>query len=213
MEAVSALTIDALTQYYDSGHRNPTRQSRHPQGQGFVVQTSSNDWMSVHLSSSAKFWAALTLACEMPELQHDARFATYESRGKHYQELAEIVRQVFLTRSTTDWQERLDRLDVPYAPVLTAADYLNHPQVKWLGLIGDEADGVALVGPPWRFDGERPRRDSHVPLVGEDSLDVAREVCEPEQLEDLVRRGVLIQAASTPASSSAEFPGGISCEE
>ncbi len=59
LEAVSALTVDALTQMYDDG-ADPHRQSRHPQAQNFCLHTGSEGVIAIHLSSSQKFWRSLT---------------------------------------------------------------------------------------------------------------------------------------------------------
>ena len=41
----------------------------------------------VHLSSPTKFWEGLTRVVERPQWLADPRFATKETRGKHYQAL------------------------------------------------------------------------------------------------------------------------------
>jgi crotonobetainyl-CoA:carnitine CoA-transferase CaiB-like acyl-CoA transferase len=71
MEAVSTVTIDALTQYYEDEKLDPSRQSRHPQAQNFVLKTATGEDIAIHLSSSQKFWHAMTEAMERPELAQD----------------------------------------------------------------------------------------------------------------------------------------------
>ena len=73
-EAMSTITIDAMTQYYETGE-SPTRQTRHPQAQNFCLLTASGDSITLHLSSSEKFWRCLVAAMERPDLLEDPRFA------------------------------------------------------------------------------------------------------------------------------------------
>jgi crotonobetainyl-CoA:carnitine CoA-transferase CaiB-like acyl-CoA transferase len=191
MEAVSTLTVDALVQYAENGHRDPSRESRHPQAQNFVLRTGSGESIAVHLSSSQKFWRSFTQVLGMPELADDDRFRTYATRNDHYFELVDIAKGVFETHPASHWEQLLTDHDVPYAPVLTMSGFVHHPQTRWLDLLKPEEHGVSLLRPPWRFEGERPDRDEHVPLVGEDTRVVAAEVRGPQQVDELLAAGVL----------------------
>jgi crotonobetainyl-CoA:carnitine CoA-transferase CaiB-like acyl-CoA transferase len=195
MEAVSTITVDAMTQYFDTG-LDPTLQSRHPQAQNFCVATASGENIAIHLSNSQQFWSRLCTAMERPELQDDPRFRNYLGREDNYLELAEVVKSAFCRRTFTDWEERLSRHDVPFAPVLTMSGYATHPQVAQLGIIGvpDQNTGTPLVRPPWRFDGVRPSRTGASPKIGEHTREIAREVISDDRLTDLINSGVLYAA-------------------
>ena len=142
MESVSALTIDAITQYFQNGHQDPTRQSRHPQAQGFCLNTSTGDRLTVHLSSSQKFWRALLEAMDRSDLAEDPRFTTYAAREQHYFELVDILQIEFQRRSSGYWDRRLAEADVPFAPVLGVAGYLEHPQTKTLEIAQSPSEMV-----------------------------------------------------------------------
>jgi len=191
MEAVSTLTVDALVQYAENGHQDPSRQSRHPQAQNFVLGTASGESIAVHLSSSQKFWRSFTQVLGLPELAEDERFTTYAIRNEHYFELVDIAKGVFATQPAPHWEKLLTEYDVPYAPVLTMSGFVHHPQVEWLDLLKPEEHGVSLLRPPWRFQGERPDRETHVPLVGQNTREIAGEVRGEEALEALLADGVL----------------------
>ncbi len=193
MEAVSVLTVDAMTQYFDDG-QEPTRQSRHPQAQSFVVKTAAGDDLALHLSSSQKFWRSFLDVIGRQELADDPRFETFVTRSKHYFELAAIVEPEFLRKTSAEWEERLTKYDVPYAPVLTLPQYLGHPQVEWLEMLEPEQDGLALLRPPWRFGGERPHRDQHATVVGEHTREIALEVYDDVTVDRLFADGVLYAA-------------------
>jgi crotonobetainyl-CoA:carnitine CoA-transferase CaiB-like acyl-CoA transferase len=191
MEAVALLSVDAITQYYADGHRNPSRQSRHPQAQNFVLKTASGDSIAVHLSSSQRFWEAFVGVIGRPELAADPRFPNFREREKHYAEITAIAAAEMLKRPSSEWSKLLTEADVPFAPVLTVDDYVHHEQVDWLRLVQPEEHGVSLIGPPWRFGGQRPVRPTSVPRVGEDTRAIAGEVYDAKTVEDLVARGVL----------------------
>jgi crotonobetainyl-CoA:carnitine CoA-transferase CaiB-like acyl-CoA transferase len=190
MEAVSTLTIDAMTQYFDIG-RDPARQSRHPQAQNFCLKTASGESIAVHLSSSQKFWLSFCEAIDRQDLADDPRFTTYQGREAHYFELADIVAAEFAGRPAAEWEKLLTARDVPFAPVLTMSGVAGHPQTQWLGLMEPERDGLSLVRPPWRFGGSRPDRHGTTPRVGQHTREIAAEVYDDARIEELLAADVL----------------------
>jgi crotonobetainyl-CoA:carnitine CoA-transferase CaiB-like acyl-CoA transferase len=194
LEAMSTITIDAMTQMTETS-QTPTRESRHPQAQNFCLLTRAGGSVTLHLSSSEKFWQALAHAMERPELIEDPRFRTYYDRMANYFELKPIVEAEFLKCDRTEWEERLIRYDVPFAPVLTMQELASHPQTEWLGMLEPERDGNVLVRPPWRFEGKRPSRHFDTPYIGEHSREIALEALPPGDVDRLVREGVIYQAS------------------
>ncbi|RZL75001.1 MAG: CoA transferase [Rhodococcus sp. (in: high G+C Gram-positive bacteria)] len=190
LEAVSTLTIDALTQMHDEG-ADPHRQSRHPQAQNISLHTASAGVIAIHLSSSQKFWRSLCTAIERPDLLDDPRFETYRVRVQHYAELVAVVQTEFLTRTADEWEKILTDADVPFAPVLSMSEFAAHPQTQFLELIEPQDDGPALLRSPWRFDGDRPSRGSATPRVGEHTRTLASEVYDETTIDALLRDGVL----------------------
>jgi crotonobetainyl-CoA:carnitine CoA-transferase CaiB-like acyl-CoA transferase len=192
MEAMSSLTIDAFSQFNETG-KAPTRQSRHPQAQNFCLVTKGGDAITLHLSSSQKFWQALTRAMDRPELAEDPRFANYFDRMTNYFDLKPIIEEEFARKTRDEWTEILIAKDVPFAPVLTIEELARHPQTEWLELLEPERDGMLLVRPPLRFEGKRPERAFDAPEVGQHSRELAAEFCAPEDLDTLLADGVIIQ--------------------
>ena len=191
MESISTLTVDAMTQYFETGV-NPSRQSRHPQAQNFCLQTASGEDIAVHLSSSQKFWQRFCEALGRRDLTEDPRFLLYRDREAHYFELVPIVEAEFRTKTAEEWEKLLTELDVPFAPVLTMAGYATHPQVEWLELFEQPQDnGIALLRPPWRFNGTRPDRGGVTPRVGQHTRQIAAEVYDQARIEELLASGVL----------------------
>lgn len=190
MEAVSTLTIDGITQSFELGS-DPARTSRHPQAQNMCVPTADGEYLAVHLSSSQKFWTSLCRALNRMDLTDDPRFAEYRAREANYFELVPLIEATFATQSKDHWEKMLSENDVPFAPVLSMTGYVEHEQVQHLELVDRQPDGLALIRPPWTFDGERPARAARAPKVGQDSRDVAAEVLSPSEIDDLIASGVL----------------------
>ena len=201
LEAMSTITIDAITQMHEIG-KSPNRESRHPQAQNFCLATAHGGSITLHLSSSEKFWRALARAMGRPDLITDPRFETYYGRMENYFELRPIVEAEFLKRARDDWETRLIAEDVPFAPVLTLNELTQHSQTKWLELLEPVRGNDLLVRPPWRFSGKRPGRAFDAPFIGPHSREIAAEVLSPEEIERLVDAGTIVPAADTRRDSS-----------
>jgi crotonobetainyl-CoA:carnitine CoA-transferase CaiB-like acyl-CoA transferase len=190
LEAMSTLTIDAITQAFETGE-DPVRNSRHPQAQNFCLATSDGGGITMHLSVSQKFWAALARAIGRPDLIDDPRFRTYDDRRipQHYEEMVRIVAEAFVQHPRAEWERRLAEADVPFAPVLTMHEVATHEQTRWLELLGPKVGELPMVRPPWRFDGTRPPRSDRSAHVGQNTLEVLRHLRSDEELRKLVALG------------------------
>lgn len=194
-EAVSTLTIDAMTQAFEI-NQDPVRETRHPQAQNFCLRTASGDSIVLHLSSSEKFWRALLRAIGHEELLDDPRFRRFPDRmvPGHFVEIKHILEQAFAQRSRSEWERLLTEYDVPYAPALTMREVAAHPQTQWLELLERPAEKQVLVHPPWRFDGRRMRRRASVPHVGEHTREVLGAIRSKEELDALIANGTIFTA-------------------
>lgn len=195
MEAMSTLTIDAVSNFYERGV-TPTRQSRHGQAQAYCLTASDGKAITLHLSVSEKFWSVLATTVGRADLIEDPRFASYRDRLANYTALESILSAEFAKRTSQEWHEALDAADVPFAPVNTIEEVINHPQTTWLEQMEPERHGLALVRPGFTFDGARPKRDFDAPLTGAHSREVAAEVLGADDIDALVAEGVLFDGAA-----------------
>jgi formyl-CoA transferase len=197
LEAVSTLTVDAMTQALEAD-MDPRRETRHPQAQNFCLRTATGDFIVIHLSSSEKFWRAFMGAVGREDLVEDPRFATYVARSDPpaFRAIKAILEAEFLKQSRDEWERRLAAADVPFAPALTMRQVVEHPQVQWLQLTEPVASGASLLRPPLRFDGERPRRETKPPHIGEHTREVLRDFLSEPQFDVLAAKGVILERAA-----------------
>ncbi len=194
-EAMSTLTIDALTQAFETGE-DPVRNSRHPQAQNFCLETADGGGITMHLSVSQKFWSALARVIGREDLINEPRFRTYDDRRvpEHYEEIVRIMEAAFRQRPRHEWETLLTQADVPFAPVLTMHELAEHEQTRWLELLGPRVGELPMLRVPWRFDGQRPQRSDHPAHVGEHTREVLADICSESELERLVASGDVVVA-------------------
>lgn len=111
-----------------------TRHSAHPSIVPFQNFQTSDGWIVVGCAKE-KFWRKLVGALGVPELIHDARFATLSVRDENREPVLEILERRFLERSNSDWLQLLASEGIPSAPVNTVAQALAEPQVAARNLI------------------------------------------------------------------------------
>jgi crotonobetainyl-CoA:carnitine CoA-transferase CaiB-like acyl-CoA transferase len=193
LEAMSTMTVDAVTQMFETGER-PHRESRHPSANSFCVQTSDGSAFAIHLSSPQKFWFAFLRAMDNPGFGNDPRFATYADRRTHYFELRPLILAEFLKHDRAEWERRLIEADVPFAPVVSIDELPDNEQVKWLDMFEPaRPDGQRLLKAPLRINGERPGKPVGAPEIGANSREVAQEVLPAETVDDLLTKGVIAE--------------------
>ena len=133
--------------------------------QSYVLECGDGKWIALHMSSPEKFWQGLAQAIEEPDTCSPTRASpTREARIDHQEALIDLLGANFRTRSRDQWCERLERLDVPHAPMYDTSEALHDPQAVHLQLIAQAEHPVmgdlshrALAGLVRRR--ARPRRD------------------------------------------------------
>jgi formyl-CoA transferase/CoA:oxalate CoA-transferase len=117
-----------------------------------------------------RIWERFCRALEQPAWLNEERYRGNQARNAHRAELVSAIETVMRSHTAEFWLDRLERHEVPCAPVLTIAQILAHPQVAARGALVD-AGGMKMVGSPLRFADYEPtyRRP---PRLGQDSEEV-----------------------------------------
>ncbi len=127
-----------------------------------------------------KFWRQFCGAVG----RRDLLLLQYSDNPETKRKVAELV----AGRSRAEWTELLSQHDLPVAPVLSAAEAREHPQVKARGLLRVAADGLPRLGYPALFDGERPRSAEAYPALGEHTAALAEEFGFAQGLSRLAKK-------------------------
>lgn len=134
-------------------------------------------------------WEGLCQALDKPDWLEDPRFKTPGLRQKHINERLQMIQDVLATNSSAYWLERLEKADVPCAPVLTRTEILSHPQVQANGIVVEtthqHAGPIRQARPAARFSKTPAEVRRGGPLLGEHTEEVLREAGYRE--EDLQR--------------------------
>ena len=125
-----------------------------------------------------KHWRSMFEACGRQDLAEDPRFAGIAARTENITALYAVLGELLTTRTTADWLEILDGLEVPCAPVKGLDELIDDPHLVETGFFTSlrQEDGTVLrfPGVPVLFDGERPPI-ARPPRLGEHTREVLEE--------------------------------------
>lgn len=150
-------------------------------------------------------WQRFFAEAGRAELMQDERFCTMASRTAHidalYRELASCVAR----RSTAQWIEACERLDIPIAPLRRLADLEEDPHLRETGFFIslEDASMGRLVMPdaPLKFDGVGAR-PTLPPRLGQHTQEVLLGAgLSSEAVDQLLKTGAAVQHATMEKKS------------
>ncbi len=199
-DAALAWTSIHAGEYWASGHvPDPGRMllnGRYPCYN--VYECSDGRFVSVG-AVEEKFWANFCAVVGRPDLV-----------SRQFDESArEDVATLLRTRTRAEWVADLETAEACVAPVLDLGEALAHPMAQARSMIRDaplDASGTTTaltLGAPIRIDGRPLATGSAPPALGSDTEDLVAEVgLSPQEIEALLRAGVLRSSSATSGASS-----------
>jgi crotonobetainyl-CoA:carnitine CoA-transferase CaiB-like acyl-CoA transferase len=143
-------------------------------------------------------WPAMCAAMGRPELANDPRFSTVAARASRVQEVIRMV-QEWVDAATNDEevQSALEKHRVPFAPILSVEQAMNHPHLRERQTVQRVHDRLLgdfeVPGFPLRFSAFPERLELEAPFLGEHNTKVLTEYLgyTPERVNQLQKAGIL----------------------
>lgn len=116
-----------------------------------IYATADGQQVSLGVLAEPHFWAAMCAALELGDLVG----IPLTERVARKAELDDVVRAAVSKHSLAEVLERMDRHDVPVAPVLDRSGMLEHPHFRWRGTVRSDPrpghETEAQMGHPARY--------------------------------------------------------------
>jgi crotonobetainyl-CoA:carnitine CoA-transferase CaiB-like acyl-CoA transferase len=154
MDSALASLLNQGSAWVSGGSVATRRGNRHPSIVPYETYEAADRPFALAVGNDRLF-ARLCEAIGLAELPGDPRFATNEARVANVDALGEALEAVFRTQPADHWVEVLRAVSVPVGPINRIDEAFA--LADELGLEPTEQhDGLPLIRPPLRFDGERP---------------------------------------------------------
>jgi len=169
----------------DSGYARLIARRPYPTSDGHLCVLVYND----------KQWKSFTDAIGRPEIMLDARYATQASRAGNISAIYAFLAELFVTRTTSEWIEILEKADIPVTRLNSIEDLVADPHLAATGFFTMEAHAsegtVRTMRTPTDWSGSPPGAQAPAPRLGEHSAEVLREAgYSDSEITDLARKGV-----------------------
>jgi CoA:oxalate CoA-transferase len=172
-----AVQENAFVRYLNTGEVPRPLGTRHPVTTPFQAFQTRDGYVAVALRGGVKDqWPLFCAAINRVDLIDDLRFRNGWLRTQHYQELAPILTEAMKARTTKEWVEELERLEIPCGPVNDIAQVASDPQIAARGMIIEvrhpEAGSFKVVNNPFKFSRTPCRTERASPDLGEHTPEV-----------------------------------------
>ena len=123
-----------------------------------TYKTKDDRFLSLVMLESDRYWADLVHKVGRPELADDPRFVDAAARAQNSEACVGILDEIFASRTFEEWKSVLQEVEGVWAPVQTASEILEDPQVLENGYLREveAASGTKfrMVASPLQFDEE-----------------------------------------------------------
>jgi len=136
-----------------------------------------------------RLWQRFAVAAGLEPLLSDTRFATNADRVRHRGELVPLVAAAMASRTTQEWNERLDAAGVPAGPINSVDTIVTDRQLLARGMVVQTehptAGTLQLLGCPVRLSATPPQLRTPPPLLGEHTNQVLVSPAPPDGVREL----------------------------
>lgn len=178
-----------LSSYYGleamlMGEDPPKYGNAHPSIVPYGVFDAADGPLVIAIGTNQQFQSFCTRVLGRPDIAADPRFETNLKRARQREVLTGLLGEELLRHRRQDLLARLAEAGIPSGEVLGLHQALSGRRTEEGGLFSQlphpEAPPVAVMNPPWRFDGERlPVR--RPPRLGEHSAEIRAMLDEGEK--------------------------------
>ena len=193
-----AIQENAFMRYHITGELPERLGTRHPTSVPFQAFETKDGHLVIALSWGVpNQWAYLCAELGVPEIIDDPRFHSSAARTRNHAELEPILQAKFLTKTTGEWLESLQKFEIPSGPLNNIEQVTKMPQIadrEMLQPVPHKVFGdVLLTNTPVKLSATPGGIRGTSPDMGQHSREVLAEVLglDAARLEDLVARKVV----------------------
>ncbi len=172
----------------EAGYNRVLSPSRHP-------YRTVDGWLCV-LIYNDKQWQSFFKLTDREDMATDSRYASMRGRNDHIDALYDFVAKTLLTRTTAQWIELLQSVDIPAGPMNTLESLMEDPHLAAVGFfetVQHPTEGaINTMRVPVTYSKSQPLPHRPAPNLGEHGREVLQENgFSEEEIHSLLSAGVL----------------------
>ncbi len=178
LEAQIALMDFQAARYLVDGVVPGQAGNDHPYSTPMGVFETSHGFINIGVGGDGQ-WRALCVALERPDLGKAPEYATLELRFHNRPKLTALLAEIFKTKSSVQWLERLEQQGVPAGPIYKLDEVFADPQAQHLGIAvplhHPKRGDIRVVGQPVTLSRTPARVVSTLPELGAHTDEILRD--------------------------------------
>jgi formyl-CoA transferase len=176
-----AMLANVASNFLVSGNLPKRYGNAHANIVPYQIFQASDAWFVLAVGNDKQF-EKLCGAMAVPELAGDTRFRTNADRVKNREDLIDILKPIFRTRTSAEWLSALEEAGIPCGPINTLDQVFAMPQVETREMLiqmkHSEVGDLRLVGSPLKFSETPVDYKLAPPRLGEHTDEVIMELFE-----------------------------------
>jgi crotonobetainyl-CoA:carnitine CoA-transferase CaiB-like acyl-CoA transferase len=175
LETGIAFSVWQTAKYLDTGVAPGRMGSAHPLSAPYQAFRTADGYIVIGAGSQG-LYKRLCALLGLPELAEDARFDTQPKRMNGYVELAALLQQATVSRTSAELLAALEQVGIPAGPILDVGGMLEDPQAQARAMVIDTdhpvfgplrtiGNPVKLSETPWELRSLAPRLGEHTDQV------------------------------------------------
>jgi formyl-CoA transferase len=193
LESAIALQAWETSSYFATGEVPRPLGSAHRINAPYQAVKTADGYVTIGATTPAN-WHAFCQTLGLEHLENDPRFSKVSDRRRSYEELAVLIEEVTVTRSSEHWYRALERAGVPCGVLYALDQVLSDAQVRARGVVRElehaKLGKVRVTGSAVRFSRTPVRVERAGPLLGEHTREILGELG-LRDVETLERDGVV----------------------
>jgi CoA:oxalate CoA-transferase len=193
-----AIQENAFVRYLNTGEVPRALGTRHPVFTPFQVFPTKDGYIAVATMGGAQDqWPLYCATIGLMDLIDDERFQTGWMRTQNYEVLEPILTEAMKAKTTQQWLEEFEKVDIPCGPVNTIDKVAADPQILAREMIAEvehpEAGSFKVANTPVKLSRTPAKLGKASPDLGENTEEVLSSLLgmKQEELRELKESGVI----------------------
>jgi crotonobetainyl-CoA:carnitine CoA-transferase CaiB-like acyl-CoA transferase len=163
------------SRYLVKGEVAPQAGNNHPTSIPTGVFKTTDGHINI-AAAGQKIWARTCEALGVPAMATRPEYANGATRLKHRDQLNAEIEAITVTRSSTEWVDRFNKIGVPAGPIYSIDQVFADPQVKHIGIAQPvKGSKLTLVGQGVKLSRTPSKLVAPPPALGQHTNQVLKE--------------------------------------